>query len=281
MKRLSEKLKSRDGASLLISLLVFLLCVMVAATVLAAAVSNAGKARSDRAEQQRYQTLSSAVRLVCDGLEEVEYLGKYNSYTWEDPLNNTTKYYYCEQSPGEVKMQSGYETRELKFADDFSFMKDNLKKEMNDAFGQRFLRDGCKPLEGDEVITEERAAEAANKIRLAVTLPDNLAGYPYEAGSAPYEEYGIPQTANIEIKLDHKTARITLTAWLNDDPASSPTKENGVITAELALTADSALVPDIPDWRHPGTLPSPKPSPEPKTVTVKWKLVEMKVRTAP
>ena len=70
MEALKQKLKGRQGASFLLALALLLLCVMVAASLLTAAVSNAGKVRSNREEQQKYLTLSSALRLVCGELEK-------------------------------------------------------------------------------------------------------------------------------------------------------------------------------------------------------------------
>ena len=54
-----------------------LVCMMVSASILMAAVSNAGKLRSGQEEQQRYLTLASALRLVCDELTESTYRGEY------------------------------------------------------------------------------------------------------------------------------------------------------------------------------------------------------------
>ncbi len=77
MKRVKEKLKSRRGASILLALLFLLVCVLVAMSVLMAAASNAGKIRSNREEQQKYFTLSSALNLIVDELEAAEYRGNY------------------------------------------------------------------------------------------------------------------------------------------------------------------------------------------------------------
>lgn len=74
---LRKKLKSRRGASILLALALLLLCMMVTASLLTAAVSNAGKVRSNKEEQQKYLTLSSALRLVCGELEKAEYRGQY------------------------------------------------------------------------------------------------------------------------------------------------------------------------------------------------------------
>lgn len=77
MKMLQKKLRDRSGASILLALLFFLLCGMVGASILMAASSNAGKTRSNRAEQQKYLLLSSALRLVCDELSSAKYIGRY------------------------------------------------------------------------------------------------------------------------------------------------------------------------------------------------------------
>lgn len=53
MKTLNRKLHSQRGASILLALLFLLACMMVAASVLMAAASNAGKIRSNYEEQQR------------------------------------------------------------------------------------------------------------------------------------------------------------------------------------------------------------------------------------
>ena len=73
MEQLRRKLKSRRGATILLALALLLLCMMVAASLLTAAVSNAGKVRSNKEEQQKYLVLSSALRLVCGELEKAGY----------------------------------------------------------------------------------------------------------------------------------------------------------------------------------------------------------------
>lgn len=86
MRKLIQKLHSQHGASILLALLFLLACMMVAASVLMAAVSNAGKIRSNYEEQQRYLALSSALRLVAGEIENAEYTGKYTVTTWDEPV---------------------------------------------------------------------------------------------------------------------------------------------------------------------------------------------------
>jgi hypothetical protein len=52
-------------------------CMMVTASLLMAAVSNAGKTRSVEEENQRYLAVSSALQLVTDDLKSASYQGHY------------------------------------------------------------------------------------------------------------------------------------------------------------------------------------------------------------
>ena len=96
MEALKKKLKCRRGASILLALLFFLICLMVGASLVMAAASNAGKIKSNKEEQQKYLTLSSAINLLIDRLEKVEYVGQYTyerKETWkkeviEGPVTN-------------------------------------------------------------------------------------------------------------------------------------------------------------------------------------------------
>lgn len=105
---LKRKLQSQRGASLLLALLFLALCSLVSATILMAAVSNAGKARSNLREHQSYLALSSAVDLICDEIVRSEYQGIYNyrevvektpvkdPETGEETIETTIKYYFTQ-----------------------------------------------------------------------------------------------------------------------------------------------------------------------------------------
>ena len=77
MNALKNKWRSRRGASVVLALLFLLVCMMVGSSVLMAAASNAGKIKSNREEQQKYLTLSSALELVGGKLETMRYTGRY------------------------------------------------------------------------------------------------------------------------------------------------------------------------------------------------------------
>lgn len=104
---LSRKLQSQRGASMLLALLFLLICSMVTASILMAAVANAGKHRSNLEEHQVYLALSSAVSTLCDELNRCEYRGQYFSWkyteqTGTDALGRPvyTTYYCFRQAAG-------------------------------------------------------------------------------------------------------------------------------------------------------------------------------------
>lgn len=80
-----KKLKSREGASLMAALLVFLVCAMVGSVVLTAAATSAGRAsKADTpANRQRY-SLESAARLINDDLTAVDTTSTTASNSSED-----------------------------------------------------------------------------------------------------------------------------------------------------------------------------------------------------
>lgn len=69
MLNLQAKLRGQKGASSLIALTFFLLCVMVGAVVLTAATVNAGHAADLRHEEQDRLTVLSAARLMQDAVK--------------------------------------------------------------------------------------------------------------------------------------------------------------------------------------------------------------------
>lgn len=85
---ISRKLHSQRGASMLLALLFLLICSMVTASILMAAVANAGKHRSNLEEHQVYLALSSAVSTLCDELNRCEYRGQYKYWETTEDIKN-------------------------------------------------------------------------------------------------------------------------------------------------------------------------------------------------
>lgn len=216
MKRLRKKLQSESGASLLMALLLLLVCMMVAASILGAAASNAGKYRSNRVEQQKYLTLSSALNLVIDEIEKAEYKGQYEVYEWTDA--GGTECFYIEQIAG--LYSCGDLTGQIP-----------LGKELNRIFSTQFTGDGYKSLSGD--------VETPTVRTLTVSLPydatdstKNLVGYPYPADPANPKIYEIPKDVTVKVVLDHNTGNITLTASLGTDTMSAELVAKGSLAID-------------------------------------------------
>lgn len=222
MVRLRKKLQSERGASILLALLMLLVCMMVAASVLAAAASNAGKARSNRVEQQKYLTVSSAIQLVADEFEKATYTGKYTLYEWTvvtEEKDETGKvistssedFFYIEQNQGVFKCgdlgeESGTSSTAVI----------PLLKELDAIFAEQFNGSGYGNIDGLGMLA------STDTHTLTVTLPAGLTGYPYDTGAGP-DAYKISDTVTVKVRLDHATHHIILTASLEDgsDPMSA------------------------------------------------------------
>lgn len=208
MECLRRKLHSQNGAALMLAFLMLLLCIMVASSILAAAASNAGRIKSNRIEQQKYMTLTSAVQLICDDLEKASYTAKYEKYEWEAA---GVKSFHIKQKqiPG---FHSGNELEE----------QIPLEKWLNHIF---FGSGGP----GYEALAD--STDGTYMCSLKVTLPDGLKGYPYKATGSPQAIYQVDKTVTVQVKINPTTHNITLIAWLgegNYDP-NDPIK----VTAEL------------------------------------------------
>lgn len=265
MKRLREKLHSKSGMSILLALLMFLVCAMVAASVLGAAASNAGKIRSNQVEHQKYLTLSSAMRLICDELERAEYTGQYQVYEWsvavtgDDGKPITTDYFYVEQLSG--KYSCGDLTAQLP-----------LGKELDEIFSKKFVDAGYKALSG-------AAVEDSTKRTLIVTL-DGLNGYPAPKDPNNPTAYEVPRKVTVAVTLNHDTRHITVKAWLGGGNAP-PEDDSNTMSAELvAKIADASeglkdgnplVINYTPGGRIPGDSPSGAGDSR-STSTMKWEL---------
>ncbi len=74
MRLIQKKLHSRRGASAVIALLFFLVCLMVGAVILTAATANAGRLTHLRSDQEDYFLISSAARLIRDDIKNARYV---------------------------------------------------------------------------------------------------------------------------------------------------------------------------------------------------------------
>lgn len=272
MTCLREKLNSQRGATILLALLLFLVCCMAAASIMAAGVSNAGKTRSSSVEQQKYLTLSSAIQLIADELEKAEYQGKYDLYEWyetfttvdnSDPENPVTisydiYYFYCEQTAGDYSC--GDLTAQIP-----------LGKELDKIFSQQFRAKGGESA-GFKPLSDADLADSPVVYNLTVTLPgeDKLPGYSY-SGS----DYDAATTVKVQVELNYDTRHITLTAWLGESD-TPPTDKSDTMIAELVVK-DLPALDYSPSGRTPKNPSGRSPTDTPLTVPpTKWELSSIK-----
>lgn len=238
MRRLREKLHSESGASILLALLLFLVCCMVAASILAAVMSNAGKVRSNQAEQQKYLTLSSAIQFVADEIEGAAYTWKYTVYEWDvTDGSDTKKYFFCEQNEIEYTCDLDEQIPLRKWLDkEFPAKEDGYD-------GYERSPSAVVPALGETVETT-----------LYVTLPGDLAGYPYPASDPDSDSlaaYKVPNKVTVEIEVEDTPHHIRLTAWLGT--GSKPTDKSDTMIAELVAVGSVPLLSYInPESRAPG-----------------------------
>lgn len=73
---MARKLKSNRGASLIVAMLALLICAMVGAVVVASASAGIQHVEDRHEEQQEYFSLSSAAKLLTEGMSHLTYTSK-------------------------------------------------------------------------------------------------------------------------------------------------------------------------------------------------------------
>lgn len=233
---LKRKLQSQRGASLLLALLFLALCSLVSATILMAAVSNAGKARSNLREHQSYLALSSAVDLICDEIVRSEYRGRYHyeEEIIETPVENpetgeetgeviTTTYYHFTQREGSCTHKG---------ADTESQLTGLLKKDLDTLFAQQIES------------TLDRGKFATLTLQRGGTFAHTWKVHPQTGTALDKKE------VEVQLKVVEESYAIELTAQL----------DGYQLQAELT-----------PSTNRP-SLPNPLPTGESRTESLQWKV---------
>lgn len=281
------KLRSRAGASLILALLFFLLCIMVGASVLAAASSNAGKAAKRRREQQEYFTASSALQLVCDRLEKMEY--KPNASVSENvkvvtvkvepiPSEPSTHYTYTytykkityEQKPGTVTFDADTTVNA-----NWNAIFPVLKKELDYLFAEKFTKEECNDYHGEGLFQDDDIHAHSTCGGTDVSIPaehilntkvDNSVGtvLPDDA----LEE--LTKDVEIKVSLGQPGALEDEKYWLFLEARLVGGKGKVVMKAELKPTGS------IPHISDPSTYNGPYPSlSDNDRVAMRWELVRI------
>lgn len=220
MNRLRNKLNSSRGATILLALLFLLLCMMVCASLLMAAVSNAGKSQRNRVEHQKYLTLSSALQLVCQDLEKAAYQGQY-TYTAEEVPDIGA---VADPDTGQYKQEDKhtkhtYTQKAGVFTSQITALSP-LSKDLDLLFARHFTLSQSDQTSGDEYkFTRLYQAEldspdpvfsAADPYELTLTTRMSKTDYP-----------GLgEEKVTVTVRLLQATGAIRLTASLGEDPDS-------------------------------------------------------------
>jgi len=93
-KAVSEKLRSSEGASLLIALLLFLVCAIVSSVILTAGTAAAGRLSKKAELDQKYYLVNSAAEILAEELEgkmiiKEEKTDEVSAITYKDMNGNT------------------------------------------------------------------------------------------------------------------------------------------------------------------------------------------------
>lgn len=212
MDALRKKWNSSRGASILLALLFLLVCMMVGASVLMAAASNAGKLRSNQVEQQRYLTLSSALTMLCGELEKVEYRGKYEHScteteipTYDDEGNQTgsyTEYHHTyKQIQGSIRPASGGGTGEWSLKEVVPIVND-----MDLMFAERFKAPASNDNEHKYQVTRLEESEIGKRNPHALEI----------AANADETYGGLSEPVSVTVSM--RRGVITVYAALKDHP---------------------------------------------------------------
>ena len=217
LNRCKKKLNSRRGASFLLALLFFLVCGLVASSVLMAASSNAGRSRSSREEHQTYLTISSAVRLLCDELNAAEYRGRYHYWeetgivTHEDGTTTTITYRYLKQMEGLYQYTDGRDAA----------LEENLLADFDSIFAKEF-----NGISGMDDVTH---------------LPDNILSRHTLTITPEGTDTGLDgQEVTVELRVVEDSYAIELTAALDQGDG----KPDYVVRAELTPNETKPTLPE-------------------------------------
>ena len=102
MKVINKKLNNKKGASILLALMLFFVCFMVASVILSSATANADKIRGREDIQKEYLSVSSAANLLRDAIGGAKYTG------WEKET-----IYYCKSERNTIYPEKHDDVQEV------------------------------------------------------------------------------------------------------------------------------------------------------------------------
>lgn len=246
MNRLRNKLNSSRGATILLAMLFLLLCMMVCASLLMAAVSNAGKSQRNRVEHQKYLTLSSALQLVCQDLEKAAYQGQY-TYTAESVLNEgAAPKLDGTYDPSDYHALHTYTQKPGVFTSQITALS-SLSRDLDLLFARHFTLSQSNQTSGDEY-----KFNRLYQVELDSPDPVFSAADPYELTlTTQVSKTDFPglgeEKVTVKVQLLQATGAIRLTASLGENPVPGD-----------YYTMEAELLPNKKPWDVLALSPNPR-----------------------
>ncbi|MDO4271208.1 MAG: hypothetical protein Q4C72_09850 [Eubacteriales bacterium] len=212
MKQVSQKLNSQSGASLVIALIFFLVCLTVGGIVLTAASVNVGRITRIEGEQQAYFAVRSAAELLRDELEGTAFSAKLD--VWEDGKASSDASNYPEYLTAQY-------LPELKETDTLHAVREKAQTAAKALF-ERQTEAGelaAQPLEGFSVALDAQFPE----VTVEKYWVDGDYSLNFVLNTADTEKYRWPMTLRIPADADYSTNRRTA-EWTT---TSTVTREDG------------------------------------------------------
>ena len=261
MKRILNKLKNRQGVTILFALLVFLLCILAGTAALTAAASNAGRYTHLESDQQKYLSISSAADLLRGELSdqgfkaEIKYVETYE--WWYEPVEETESSEGSDP-PDESESAEEEETVEyiLQEKTSYELTEPVYEYEVNDAWEKSeevssmfktLMDDYLKSKFFNEVVPEEWYTNAKEHSKTGSSLPDkpdavsNLSRKLSVNGTDGLENKLSPVTA--DLKVQEGGYALTLEMGAVDPESSGGSGGGGSGDAAKLLYAASMQIP--------------------------------------
>ncbi|MDD4844930.1 MAG: hypothetical protein PHU31_11485 [Anaerotignum sp.] len=147
MKIFKKKLKNQKGASILLALMLFFVCFMVASVILSSATANGDKLRQRESNQKEYLAVSSAANLLRDIFGGLEFTG------WE-----TNTVYECQGEHLEIRPEKHRDNPEIRQEMEYDAgVEARIRADLEDMVYEAFTSHTQykKPESVDPVLTKE------------------------------------------------------------------------------------------------------------------------------
>ncbi|WP_304509185.1 hypothetical protein [Anaerotignum sp.] len=169
MRYLKNKLNSQKGTSVLLALMLFFVCFMVASAILSSATANGDKLRQRESNQKEFLSVSSAANLLKDIIGSIEYTG------WE-----TNTVYECYGELLNIRPEKHNDQAEISPAMDYNAgVEARIRADLEDMVYEAFTSHTqyMPPVVVDKVLTKELIISGEGMVDVKVVMSLNSETY--------------------------------------------------------------------------------------------------------